>query len=150
MTTHWVWNRKVFRCFLKENRDMVWSWSSEDRLFQVEGPEITNPLSPRVLVFENGTTSWPAAADRSWDRPGRDDTDVQCLDRYPGADLWLTRVLTQLGNSFINPLTTRLFWPTFTAEGIVATPSPDYWHPDHIFHWNYTWVCFRGQGIQWC
>ena len=49
MITHWVWNRKVFRCFLKENRDMVWSWSSEDRLFQVEGPEITNPLIPEMF-----------------------------------------------------------------------------------------------------
>ena len=34
MITHWVRNRKVFRCFLKENRDMVWSWSSEIKRIQ--------------------------------------------------------------------------------------------------------------------
>ena len=79
---YWVLKRNVLRSFLNDASEIVRSCSCGVRLFQETGPDTWKPLFPSVIVRVDGTTSWPDVADRRCARPGRDATDVQCLDKY--------------------------------------------------------------------
>ena len=100
---YWVLKRNALRSFLSDASEIVRSCSCDVRLFQETGPDTWKPLFPSVIVRVDGTTSWPDVADRRWARPGRDATDVQCLDKYPGARLMMPLKLgrnTALGGNF--------------------------------------------------
>ena len=59
-----------------------------DRLFQAAGPETENPRLSLGTVLAYGMRRSPAAADRRWERPSRDEMGTQRSRKYIGAVLW--------------------------------------------------------------
>ena len=78
----------VLSRFLKAAKVNVKSFSVVDRLFQAAGPATENPRLPIVTVFADGVRRSPAAADRRWERPSRDEMGTQRSRKYIGAVLW--------------------------------------------------------------
>ena len=77
----------VLNSFLKAEKVNLKSFIIVDRLFQAAGPATENPRLPIVTVFANGMRRSPAAADRRWERPSRDEMGTQRSCKYIGAVL---------------------------------------------------------------
>ena len=75
----------VLSSFLKAVKVNLYSFRVVDRLFQAAGPATENPRLPIVTVFADGMRRSPAAANRRWERPSRDEMGTQRSRKYIGA-----------------------------------------------------------------